>query len=345
MTSLRVAVLGATGYTGGEALRLLAGHPAAEVTVVGAGRTAGGRVGDTHPHLVPFADRRFESLPVEAVAERAEAALLALPHEESAGTAPALVEAGVRVVDLSGAFRLEASAYPPWYGFEHPDPTWLGKAVYGLPEVMGEQIAGADLVANPGCYPTAVLLALGPLLSAGLLEPEGMVVDAKSGISGAGRVPAETTQYAASEGSIRPYQAGVHRHTPEIEAGLSAAAGAPVTVTFVPHVVPTTRGILATCYARTRAAADTLAAALAEAHDPHPFVRALPAGELPDPKRVAGSNLAEVGVAVDGHSGTAVVAGAVDNLVKGAAGQAIQNLNLMFGLPETAGLDHPPVYP
>lgn len=343
-----MAVLGASGYTGAELLRLLAGHPAAEVTAVGAGRAAGRPVGALYPHLTRFAEIPVEELAPEAVAGRAEAALLALPHEESARVAPALLEAGVRVVDLSGAFRLPAEAYPEWYGFEHPAPAWVEKAVYGLPELFRERVAGADLVSNPGCYPTAVLLALAPLVESGLVEPAGVVVDAKSGISGAGKAPSDSTHFATADGSVRPYGAGgTHRHTPEMEGVLGSAAGTPASVTFVPHLVPAVRGIVATCYARPAPGigASELRSALAEAYAGSPFVRVLPEGALPDSKRTVGSNAVELAATLDPRTGTAIVAAALDNLGKGAAGQAIQNLNLMHGVPETAGLEAPAVYP
>lgn len=335
-----VAVLGGSGYSGAELLRLLATHPELEVAAIGASSAAGEPVTSRYPHLDAYAGRFFEDLQPEDVVQRADTALLALPHGESAAAAPALLEAGLRVVDLSGDFRLPADEYPAWYGYEHPSPAWLEKAVYGLPELFANEIRDAALVANPGCYPTAVLLGLAPLEKAGLIETDGIVIDAKSGVSGAGRTPTDSTHFATADGSVRPYKAGgVHQHTPEIERYLGAS------VTFVPHLVPTTRGVLTTSYAPTSSDAATLLAALNEAYATAPCVRVLPVGTLPDSKRVQGSNVCELGVAVDGRTGTAVVIGAVDNLVKGAAGQAIQNLNLMLGLPETTGLGAQAVYP
>ncbi len=340
MGTAAVAVLGASGYTGAELLRLLATHPDLEVAAIGASSAAGEPVTSRYPHLDFYADRLFEDLKPDDVAGRTEAALLALPHGESAVMAPALLEAGLRVVDLSGDFRLPADAYPGWYGYEHPSPAWLEKAVYGLPELFADEITDAALVANPGCYPTAVLLGLAPLAKAGLIETDGIVIDAKSGVSGAGRMPTDSTHFATADGSVRPYKAGgVHQHTPEIERYLGAS------VTFVPHLVPSVRGVLTTSYAPTSSDAATLLGALNEAYSAAPFVRVLPEGTLPDSKRVQGTNVCELGVVVDGRTGTAIVIGAVDNLVKGAAGQAIQNLNLMLGLPETTGLEAQAVYP
>jgi len=335
--NVQVAVYGASGYSGAELLRLLAGHPQSEVALVTAGERAGQRLGDVFPHLAPFANMLLESVDTDP-AGRADLAFLALPHGRSSTLAPKLLDADLRVVDLAGDFRLPAEAYPQWYGFDHPSPEWLGKAVYGLPELFAKDVAGADLVANPGCYPTAAALALVPLVRAGLIEPAGILIDAKSGVSGAGAKPTATVHYAHTEGSVRPYRVGTHQHTPEIELVLDRASGVATSVTFVPHLVPAVRGVLVTCYARTGFSLDELHAALVAAYDTAPFVRVLAAGEMPDAKRVTGSNVCEIGVGLDARTGTAVVAAAVDNLVKGAAGQAIQNLNLLLGWPEDWGL-------
>jgi N-acetyl-gamma-glutamyl-phosphate reductase len=288
------------------------------------------------------------------VAGRADVALCALPHGASATIAPARLDAGVRVVDLAGDFRLPAEAYPDWYGFEHPAPAWLDRAVYGLPELFRDAVAGARLVANPGCYPTAVALGIAPLLAAGALDPGPIVVDGKTGLSGAGRAATEATSFIATEDSVRPYRFPAHQHTPEMErvlalalAASGAAADAGPRVTFVPHLVPTVRGVLVTCHARAAAGATTasLTRTLASAYAGEPFVRALAAGEMVDTKRVRGSNVVEIQAVVDDRTGAAVVVGAIDNLVKGAAGQAIQNLNLMTGLDEATALPVTGVYP
>lgn len=341
-----VAVFGVSGYTGSEALRLLAGHPSFEVAAVGGSGSAGERLGELHRHLPSLAHLTIERLDPTEV--ETDAAVLALPHEGSAEVAPALLERGVRVVDLSGAFRLPPEAYPAWYGFAHPAPAWAQKAVYGLPELRGAEIAGADLVANPGCFPTAAVLVLAPLLREELIARMGIVVDAKTGISGAGRTPTETVHFVSTEGGVRPYKpGGVHRHVPEMEQELAVVAGAPVALSFVPHLVPTVRGILVTCYAPLAATADEpkLHGVLRDAYEDAAFVRVLPTGVLPDTKRTAGANTIEIGAALDQRTGTVVVMAAIDNLVKGGAGQAVQNLNLMFGLPETAGLEAAAVYP
>lgn len=347
-SSIPVVVFGASGFSGVELLRLLAGHPVFEVVAAGAGDAAGRAIAEVYPHLAPaYPGRAFQALDAGDAPFGARAALLALPHGQSSGVVPDLLQAGLRVVDLGGDFRLPPEDYPEWYGFDHPAPSWLGKAVYGLPELFAEDLAGAELVANPGCYPTAVGLALAPLLREGMLDPGGVVVDAKSGVSGAGRKPTETVHYAATEGSVRPYKVGRHQHTPEIERVLERVTGAPVGVTFVPHLVPAVRGVLVTCYARLARAAtlEELASVLETAYAGKPFVRVTPPGTLPDPKRVTGSNVCEVGAGLDARRSLAVLVAAVDNLVKGAAGQAVQNLNLMFGLPEALGLQALGIYP
>ncbi len=346
---LRVAVLGASGYSGGELVRLLLGHAGVELSYLGANESAGKTLGEAHPHLeaTRAGGARLEAVEADRVAERVEIAFCSLPHGTSSLLAPTLLDAGVRVIDLAGDFRLPAEAYPDWYGFEHPAPEWLHKAVYGLPELFRDQIRGATLVANPGCYPTPIALGLAPLLSAGLVEPGRVIVDGKTGLSGAGRSPTDAALYASSEESVRPYRFPNHQHTPEIELALGLASGAAVTVSFVPHLVPAVRGVLITCYATLGAGATTesLSECLASAYDGEPFVRVLPPGRMVDTKRTRGANVVELQAVADTRTGTAIVAGALDNLVKGAAGQAVQNLNLMAGFDETTALPSTAVYP
>lgn len=342
---VRVGIFGAAGYTGGELIRLLLGHPGIELAFL-AGRGSSGRaIGDVHPHL---AGSTVGALGVRGAEEAPDldVALLALPHGESAALAPRLLEAGTRVVDLAGDFRLPADAYPEWYGFEHPSTAWLEKAVYGLPERFRDRIREAHLVANPGCFPTPVVLGLAALLERGLIAGP-VAVDGKTGLSGAGRSGGEPASHVATEDSIRPYRLPVHQHTPEMEHALALATGADVRVSFAPHLVPAVRGVLTTCYAPATAGSttDALVSALAEAYAREPFVGVLPPAAMADTKRVRGSNVVELQAAVDTRSGTAVVVGAVDNLVKGAAGQAIQNLNLMAGFDETTALPTVGIYP
>lgn len=346
VAALRVGVLGASGFTGGELVRLLLGHGGTELAFLGGAASAGRTLGEVHPHL---AGSVAGDLSIAAVEEAGDldVAFLALPHGESSAVAPPLLERGTRVIDLGGDFRLPASAYPEWYGFAHPAQAWLEKAVYGLPELFRDQIRSAHLVANPGCFPTPVVLGLAPLLAAGLVEPSPILVDGKTGLSGAGRSTADAASHASTEESVRPYRFPAHQHTPEMERAIALATGSAVSVSFVPHLVPAVRGVLTTAYARAAAGVTTVALvdALGAAYAGEPFVRVLPPGAMADTKRVRGSNVVELQAAVDPRTGTAVVIGALDNLVKGAAGQAIQNLNLMAGFEEAASLPAVGVYP
>jgi N-acetyl-gamma-glutamyl-phosphate reductase len=328
---------------------LLAAHPSIEVTFLGAKDSAGTLFAQAHPHLasLPIASTQLAAVETSAVADAADLVFSSLPHGSSAAIVPGLLDAGVRVVDLAGDFRLAADAYPEWYGWEHPAPERLDEAVYGLPELFGDRVAGAELVANPGCYPTPVILGLVPLLTGGLVEPGPVRVDGKTGLSGAGKAANASTIFTATEDSVRPYRVPRHQHTPEMERGIELGSGHAVPVLFVPHLVPTVRGVVATAYAPLAEGATTeaLTERLAEAYAGRPFVRVLAPGEMVDSKRTRGTNVVELQAVADPRSETAVVIGAVDNLVKGAAGQAIQNANLALGLPEETGLPTLAVYP
>jgi len=347
-----VAIVGASGYTGAELMRLLARHPGVEVVQVMAKRAAGQRVVDVFPHLAAV-DLAIEAFDPDAVAVRARLAFAALPHGESAPVVAALHERGVAVLDLSADFRLhDPAAWATWYGdaaHAHPAGALVGQAVYGLPERHRAAVRGARLVAVPGCYPTAAILAASPLLAAGLIESDGLVVDAKSGASGAGRSPSQATHFADVGEGVRPYKVGgTHRHTPEIEQELAIAAGRELRVLFTPHLVPMARGILACVYARptdASRAADAYRAALVDAYAGEPFVEVLAPGRLPDTAFVRGSNRAQVTAVFDLRSGLVLAMSAIDNLVKGAAGQAVQCMNLVLGLPETTGLDQLALFP
>jgi N-acetyl-gamma-glutamyl-phosphate reductase len=350
-------VLGASGYAGAELLRLIARHPDLEVTWAAGDSTAHQAVAARYPGLAAaYGELEFCSME-EGLDKGADVLFMALPHGQAAAIAPRVV--GVRprlTVDLSADFRLrDPAAYPTWYGAEHPHPEELGAWPYGLPELYREELRGAAKVAVPGCYPTAALLALAPLVAAGLVEPEGIVVDAKSGITGAGRSLKDSYLFAQANESVSPYGVGSHRHTPEIEQELSRAAGVPVTISFTPHLVPLSRGLLATCYATlVPGVGDAeLAACYAEAYADEPFID-LPFIDLagrptpvswPATRAVATTNRAQVAAAADPRSGRVVAAAAIDNLVKGAAGQALQCANLAIGLPETTGLDLVPPGP
>jgi N-acetyl-gamma-glutamyl-phosphate reductase len=344
-----VAVLGASGFTGGELIRLLHGHPAAEVTFLGGAGSVGRRLGDVQPQLagLPAAALPISEMTPAAIAAQADLVFSASPNGSSGSLLPAVVEAGARAIDLAGDFRLPADDYPQWYGFEHPAPAWLGRAVYGLPELFGTEVADADLVANPGCYATAAILGCAPLLRAALAEPGPIRVDGKTGLSGAGRTASEATSFATTEDSVRPYRFPEHQHTPEMERGIARATGHEVAVLFVPHLVPAVRGVVTTCYLPLTPGASTeaLTECLMAAYEGRPFVRVLPPGGMVDAKRTRGSNVLELQAVADPRTGTAVVVGAMDNLVKGAAGQAIQNANLMLGLPEDTGLPIAGVWP
>jgi N-acetyl-gamma-glutamyl-phosphate reductase len=346
---VRVGVLGASGYTGGELVRLLAAHPAVDVTFLGARGSVGSTLAEAHPHLAltSVGGLPLRAVDPDAVAESSDVVFTALPHGVSAELAPELLERGVRVIDLAGDFRLHAAAYPAWYGWVHPSPAWLEKAVYGLPEMLGLQLSGAQLVANPGCYPTPVILGLAPLLDAGLIQPDPIRVDGKTGLSGAGRQATDAAMYASVEDSVRPYKAPRHQHTPEMERGLALVSGHDLPILFVPHLVPAVRGVVTTSYATlsTGGTTQALTDCLAEVYEGRPFVRVLSPGEMVDSKRVRGSNVVELQALADPRTGTAVVVGAMDNLVKGAAGQAIQNMNLLLGVPEETALPTVGVYP
>jgi N-acetyl-gamma-glutamyl-phosphate reductase len=352
MEKLRVGVVGASGYSGAVAARIVASHPRVALTLATSDKLAGESVSARLG--APALDRTLRFVPNGEALDRADACdavLLATSAEVSLRLAPAFAERGKQVVDLSGAFRLDAKAYPRWYGFEHTAPAWLERAHYGLPELFGPPPragSGTAIVANPGCYPTAALLAIGPLVRAGLVEPAGIVIDAKSGVTGAGRRSDESHSFAEVDGDLRAYKVLTHQHTPEIARNIarlavessraSAAGAATAGPTFTAHLLPVSRGLLATCYARPRAGVTAAAAAacLAEAYARTPFVRAVPPEEVML-KRVAGTNLALVGATAD--EGIVIAVGAIDNLVKGAAGQAVQNLNGMNGWDETLGLD------
>lgn len=341
-----VAVLGASGYTGAEFLRLAAGHPNIRVAALSAGRRAGESLGDAFPHLGALDMPRLSALG-DIDWRGVEAAFCCLPHAATQEAVAGLPER-VRIIDLSADFRLrDPAVYARWYGREHAAPALQAGAVYGLTEWARPALAGARLAACPGCYPTAALLALLPAVRGGAVALDSIVIDAKSGVSGAGRSLRESSLYAEAAEGAHAYGLEGHRHAPEIDQELSAAAGAPVVASFVPHLLPMNRGLLATIHVRLAAdgGADSLRRGLAEAYRGEPFVRVLPAGAAPATRHVRGSNYCFIGAFDDRRAGRAVLVSAIDNLVKGAAGQAVQNFNVMFGLPETAGLGQQPLFP
>ena len=342
----RIAIIGATGYTGLELLRLLAKHPEAEVSCVTSRKEAGKRVKEVFPFEDAFGDLVFEEPEPEGIADKAELAFLCVPHGTAAQMARALREAGLSVIDLSADFRLkDQDVYEKWYKTPHGAPGLLEEAVYGLTEVYREEIRGAKLVANPGCYPTASLLPLIPLLKEGLIEPQGIIIDAKSGVSGAGRSAKLRLIYCEVNEDFCAYNVCAHRHTPEIEQELSRAAGKKTFVNFTTHLVPMNRGILATIYAHPREGEKHIFEALKDFYAQSPFVRVLPPGVFPNTAHVRGTNLCLIGLKLDARTGRLILISAIDNLVKGASGQAVQNMNLMFGLPEDLGLERRPLFP
>ena len=329
---ITAAVAGASGYAGGELLRLLLAHPELEVGPLCAGSSAGKAVNDLHPGLVRLGDRTFASTDAAVLAE-ADLVFLALPHGESAALAAA-IPPGTPVVDLGADHRLASAA--DWERFY--DTPYAGEWPYGLPELFRDQLQGAKRIAGPGCNATAMTLALAPLLRDGLVEPDDLVTTTISGTSGAGRGLAPNLLASEVMGNVSAYKVAAHRHTPEVRQTLGRVAGRPVTLSYTPTLAPMPRGILATCTARTTASEDALRAALVAAYDDEPFVHVLPPGRWPQTAATAGSNSCHLQVAVDADAGRAVVVAALDNLGKGAAGQALQCANLALGLPETAGL-------
>ncbi|PKQ29789.1 MAG: N-acetyl-gamma-glutamyl-phosphate reductase [Actinobacteria bacterium HGW-Actinobacteria-10] len=338
-----VAIVGAPGYAGIELTRLVLGHPEMHLAIVTSAAEAGRRIDDVYPQLSGLTDLAYTEPDVGTIAEGAHLVFLAVPHTAALAIAPALLGAGLTVVDASADYRLQdAATYESWYGTEHTSPELLSSAVYGLPELDRSGLAGARLVACPGCYPTAALLAAAPALEAGIVTGDRVLIDAKSGVSGAGRSASAGTHFPTVNESLQPYKVSTHRHTPEIEQGLSRAAGRTVGAVFVPHLVPMTRGLLATVYLDLVASmsTDAVVALYRERYEGEPFIRVHDVGRMPSTAEVRGTNRAHIGIAVD-PSGVLVVACAIDNLVKGTAGQAVQCANLALGFPETAGLIHP----
>lgn len=342
----KVGIIGASGYTGAELLRLLAAHPEMEVVVATGDSQAGSPIAGLYPNLVgAYGDRRFDRWDPAAI-DGVDLVFCGLPHGASQTVVPELRDRVGTVVDLAADFRLaDASLYPQWYGEAHTVPELLAEAVYGLPELFREDIAGASLVAGPGCYPTAAALALAPLLRAGLVEPTGIVVDAVGGVSGAGRPPKATTTFCTVDGDVTAYGLLRHRHTPEIEQTLTRVGGSPVQVLFTPHLVPMSRGMLATCYSRAVAGTTSAAvvAAFGDAYGDEPFVTVVDGS--PSAKATQGSNAAHVSAVLDERTGWVLSLCALDNLGKGASGAAVQCANLVLGLPEATGLSAIGVYP
>jgi N-acetyl-gamma-glutamyl-phosphate reductase len=334
---VRVAILGATGYTALELIKILLRQPEARITALTSRQEGNKHISAIHPSLAGRLDLRLEELAPAEIAKRADCVFSCLPHGVSADIVPELLAAGTRIVDFSADYRLDdAVTYAEWYEHQHPDPSRLGHTVYGLPELFRAQIPQADLVANPGCYTTSAILAIAPLVKAGLIELDDIIIDAKSGVSGAGRTPKLNTLFPECNESLSAYGVGKHRHTPEIEQIVGRATGRKPTVIFTPHLVPMDRGILSTIYARPTGGASEAAVmeALRGFYREEPFVTVV--DQLPSSKDTSGTNFCHITARV--VRGRVLLFSSLDNLIKGASGAAVQNFNLMFGFEETAGL-------
>jgi len=346
----KIGVLGASGYTGAELLRLLIRHPRVEIALLTAERRAGQHMRQVFPQFSPYALPKLVAIDsIDWKNAALDLAFCALPHATTQTVIKDLLAkaANTKVVDLSADFRLgETAAYARWYGHEHHAPELQKEAVYGLPEIYRQKIKAARLVANPGCYTTCAELPVIPLLSAKAIDPDAIVIDAKSGMTGAGRAVKEEMLFSEVSEGFHAYGVGRHRHMAELDQEFSRAAGRTVTVSFTPHLVPMNRGIFSTIYVRgLKTSADGLHAILSKSYAGEPFVHVLPFGEIPQSRHVRGSNMIFIGVASDRTEGRAIICATLDNLTKGASGQAVQNMNLMLGFPETLGLEQVTLFP
>jgi N-acetyl-gamma-glutamyl-phosphate reductase len=349
MGRVPVGIVGASGYGGVQLMRLLMEHPGVEIVYLGGESSAGKPFSDLYPHLSPFVDLKIEPIDLEKIAAHCQAVFLSLPNGLAYQMAPPLLAKGCKVLDLSADYRFfDVSTYTSWYGGDRQDQEIASTTVYGLPELYRDRIAQAQLIGCPGCYPTASLLALAPLLKQGLILPETAIIDAKSGTSGGGRQAKVNMLLAEADSSLGAYGVARHRHTPEIEQICSDLAGHEVTIQFTPHLIPMVRGILATVYATMRDPGlerEDLITIYNAFYRNAPWVKVLPSGTYPQTKWACGTNLCYIGLEVDSRTGRVIVMSAIDNLMKGQAGQAIQCLNLMMGWEETLGLPQLSFYP
>lgn len=337
---IKTAVLGATGYAGIELVRILSGHPEASIEILGSQSFAGKPVSEVYENFAHVLETECEKLDLDRVAE-CDVAFTALPHGASKDVIPSLIERGLKVIDLSGDFRYDdVKVYEKWYKQEHSSPELLAESVYGLPELYRDKIKKARLIGNPGCYTTCSILGAYPLLNSGIGNSENIIVDAKSGVTGAGRGVALPYHFCECTENTKAYKVATHRHTSEIEQELSKAAGKEVMISFTPHLIPQKRGILSTIYINLnkKCTTEEIVELYKEFYKGEYFIRVKEAGKLPETKHVAGSNFVDIGVVVDERLNRAVIVSAIDNIFKGAAGQAVQNMNLMFGLDEKTGI-------
>ncbi|MCH7949348.1 MAG: N-acetyl-gamma-glutamyl-phosphate reductase [Thermodesulfobacteriota bacterium] len=345
MEKKKVAVLGASGYTGSDLLRFLLVHPNVEVTHLTAEKHAGKMISDVFPHLKGFLDLELKPLKPKSIPKDIDIVFAALPHGTSAKVIKELYERDIKIIDLGADFRLSNKNYKKWYG-EHPCPELIKKAVYGITELNRHKVKKAKLVANPGCYPTSSILGLAPLLINKIADHASIIIDSKSGVSGAGRSPSLDYHYSEVNEGMKAYKVGEHRHMPEIEEALSNYSGLKVKVSFTPHLIPMDRGILSTIYVNLNKSLTTkkLIDIYNEHYKDERFVRISPENVYPSTNQVRGSNYCDIGVKVNSNN-TAVIVSVIDNLVKGASGQAVQNMNVMMGYEETTGLEMSPVFP
>jgi N-acetyl-gamma-glutamyl-phosphate reductase len=339
---VRVAICGGSGYTGSELLRILSQHTGVEVNAVTSEKSAGKKVTDLFPHLVKYSNLNYGPMEKDRLLSKADIFFMALPHAASQEAVDFFFQKGKRVIDLSADYRLsDPVVYEEWYNTPHHYHNTLKRAVYGLPELYRKVIKKARLIANPGCYPTSALLAIYPALKAGLIDPESIIVDSKSGTSGAGRKADVAVSFCEVNEGFKAYGVGVHRHTPEIEQGLSDIAGRAVMIDFTPHLVPIDRGIVTTAYAKLTKKISTgkVVELYNRKYVNEPFVKVLEEGFYPNAKHVRGSNYCFIGIKVNERTNTLVMASTIDNLVKGASGQAVQNMNIMLGFEETTALE------
>lgn len=344
---LKVAIVGASGYTGVELIRLLLNHPQVEITCVTSRQNAGTPITGVFPSLMGRIDLSFDPVELDIICRKADFVFTALPHKAAMSVVPDLLAAGKKVVDLSADYRLrDVETYEAWYD-KHTSPDLLDEAVYGLPELYRDNIRGARLVANPGCYPTSISLGLAPVLEQDLVDEKTLIIDSKSGTSGAGRSAKVGSLYCEVNEGFKAYGVACHRHTPEIEQTLGDLTGKPVKVSFTPHLLPVSRGILSTCYASLKKTLKTeeLHQLYVRRYGDEPFVRIHPAGELPNILHVRGSNYCNIGLVSDERTGRVIIVSVIDNLLKGAASQAVQNMNLMQAWNEDCGLKDFPLYP
>ena len=344
---IKVGVLGATGYAGIETVRILTCHPEVEITKLVSKSFAGKKISEVYPSLKNVCDIECEELNVDDIAKSCDVVFTALPHGASKTIIPEIYNRGVKVIDLSGDFRYNSKeVYEKWYGEPHCAPEILEKSVYGLCEIHREEIKNATIIGNPGCYTTCSILALYPLLKAGVIKHDNIIIDAKSGVSGAGRTEKLPYSFCECTENMKAYKIATHRHTSEIEQELGLAANDEILVSFTPHLIPLKRGILATSYANLSCdiTDDEIYNIFSDFYKNEHFVRVLKPGNLPETKNVAGSNFVEIGFKIDKRLKRIVVSSAIDNLFKGAAGQAVQNMNIMFGLDESTGINVPAFY-